>query len=157
MNNTSEPVDFGLDKLRPIDGLILAFDFGMKRIGVAVGQMLTQTAQPLTVLIAKDGVPDWDQFDELHKEWLPAAIVVGIPLHMDGSESEITLCAKKFARKIKVRTRLPVFGIDERLTSREAEKLIAECETSRRSKRPAVDSLAAKLILDNYLNFKFEE
>ncbi|HAW77355.1 MAG TPA: Holliday junction resolvase RuvX, partial [Alteromonas australica] len=79
---------------------VLAFDFGTKSIGVAVGQEVTGTASPLAALKARDGIPDWQQIAALYEEWQPHLVVVGLPLNMDGSEQEMTQRAKKFANRL---------------------------------------------------------
>ena len=78
---------------------VLGFDFGMKRIGMAVGQMITQQASPLDVLPARDGVPDWHALSKIIHEWQPQALIVGIPTHIDDSHQPITFAAKKFVKK----------------------------------------------------------
>src|SRR5437016_3370830 len=95
----------------------LGFDFGMKRIGVAVGQNLTKTANPLPVLDAKNGVPDWNRIAALISQWKIDAFVVGIPLNMDGTEQFTTSAAKQFADALKQRFHKPVYGMDERLST----------------------------------------
>lgn len=127
----------------------IAFDYGTKMIGVAVGQSLTASATPLAALKARDGVPNWDQIAALLKEWQPARLVVGLPLNMDGSESDMSQRAAKFARRLEGRFAVPVSQVDERLSSFEARgELLAE---GRRDFRDAgVDSLSAALILESY-------
>ena len=87
---------------------VLAFDFGTKSIGCAVGQSITGTAQSLPAFKAQDGIPNWDDIGKTIKEWQPARIVVGLPLNMDGTEQELTLRAKKFANRLHGRFNLPV-------------------------------------------------
>lgn len=125
---------------------VLGFDFGMKRIGVAVGQTITQTANPLTILKALDGVPQWEQVQNLIDQWQPQALIVGIPLNMDGTEQNTTKAAKRFANKLHGRFRLPVHHVDERLTSIEAKKLT--------KKTAPLDAVAAKLIVETWLRQK---
>lgn len=122
---------------------VLAFDFGTKRIGVACGQSLTGTAQPLPVVPAKDGIPDWSQLEKLVAEWKPDAFVVGLPWNMDDSESELLIRARKFGNRLEGRLHKPCYGIDERLTS-----FVARGELLRGESTAAVDSLAARLILE---------
>ena len=133
--------------LRPYTAL--AFDFGTRSIGVAVGQSLTGSATPLPPLRARDGIPNWDQLAALLKEWQPRQLVVGRPLNMDGSESELSQLAGKFGRRLEGRFALPVAAIDERLSSFEARgELLAR---GRRDFRDAgVDGLSAALILQSY-------
>ena len=92
---------------------VLAFDFGTKSIGVAVGQEVTGTASPLAALKARDGIPDWQQIAALYEEWQPHLVVVGLPLNMDGSEQEMTQRAKKFANRLHGRFKVAVETCDE--------------------------------------------
>ena len=90
----------------------LAFDYGTQRIGVAFGQSISSTAKAVTILKAKDGVPDWDQIQKLIDEWKPVLLVVGLPYNLDGTESKLLTQAIKFARRLNGRFNLPSFGID---------------------------------------------
>ena len=103
-----------------VDGTVLAFDYGDQYIGVAVGQTLTASAQALAVLHSRDGIPDWARIQHLLAEWQPCALVVGLPLTMDGHEQPVTQKAKRFGRQLEGRYNLPVYFADERLSSREA-------------------------------------
>jgi putative Holliday junction resolvase len=96
---------------------LLAFDFGLRQIGVAVGNSALGTTQPLTVLRAKDGKPDWTAVAALCDEWRPDLLLVGDPLNMDGTVSELAQRARKFARRLEGRLNLPTEMVDERLTS----------------------------------------
>lgn len=129
---------------------VLAFDYGTRWIGVAVGQSITATASPLSPLQARDGVPDWQQLEKLIAEWRPQRLVVGKPLNMDGSESELSRRADKFARRLHGRFGLPVAQCDERLSSFEAKGQILEQKGSREFKSENVDSLSAVLILESW-------
>ena len=101
----------------------LAFDYGTKKIGVAVGQNITQTASPLAIIPAQDGIPDWNTIEQLIKEWQPSVFVVGMPFNMDGSENQMTLRAQKFLQRLNGRFNIPCYSIDERLSSREAKDI----------------------------------
>lgn len=130
--------------------ILLSFDFGMKRIGVAVGQSITQTARPLTTLKAKDGEPLWSEVDALIKKWQPEAILVGIPLNMDGSDQPITHTARAFAQALNARYHKPLIEIDERLTTKDArERLFAE-GGYQALQGGEVDAMAAKIMLENW-------
>lgn len=123
---------------------LLAFDFGTKRMGVASGQSLTALGSPLTPVSARDGIPDWPAVDALVGEWRPQVIVVGNPLNMDGSDSELGRLALKFARRLAARyPAVPVYRQDERLSTREARATLAEVGQQRRGKLPSLDSTAA--------------
>jgi putative Holliday junction resolvase len=99
----------------------LAFDFGLRRIGVAVGQTITGSAMPLDLVNAQDGAPDWVAIDRLVSEWKPDLLVVGLPYTMDGSEQEISSRARSFANDLEHRYPCPVHIVDERLSSHEAQ------------------------------------
>lgn len=130
---------------------VLGFDFGVKRIGLAVGQSLTGSASALKPLPARDGVPDWDQLGRLIEEWRPDALVVGLPLNMDGSESEMTRRARKFANRLHGRFGKPVHLMDERLSSFEAKGIALAQTRERDFGRFSVDGLAASLIVESWL------
>jgi len=130
---------------------VMAFDFGLRHIGVAIGNCLLDTTQPLNILKAKDGVPEWRLLEDLVEEWRPALLVVGEPLHMDGSGSELSAQANKFARRLHGRLGLEVVMVDERLSSFEAKHTSREQGHRGDFKRQPVDSLAAELILRSWL------
>ncbi|MGA4633085.1 Holliday junction resolvase RuvX [Pseudomonas solani] len=131
--------------------LLLGFDYGTKQIGVAVGQAVTGQARELCVLKAQNGVPDWQKVEALLKEWQPDAIVVGLPLNMDGTPSDMSERAEKFARRLKGRFNLPVFTHDERLTTFEAKgQRLAQGQRGGYRDNP-VDALAAALLLEGWL------
>lgn len=131
---------------------ILAFDYGTRYIGVAVGQSITGGAKILKALKANDGIPDWEDIKSLINEWRPDQLVIGLPLNMDGSPSAMTSRAEKFARRLHGRFGLPVATMDERLSSFEAKGEIIERTSSRDFKKQNVDSLSAKLILESWFN-----
>lgn len=130
---------------------LLAFDYGTKNIGVATGQTITSSANSLPPLKAKDGVPDWHQIEKLMTEWKPDLVLVGLPLNMDESESELSARARKFANRIHGRFGVKVEMVDERLTSFEAKGEIISRGGSRDYKHNPVDSIAARLILETWL------
>lgn len=131
---------------------ILGFDFGMKNIGIAVGQELTGTANPLTAIKARDGIPDWDQIERLLQEWQPDLLVVGLPLNMDGTEQEMTAAARRFGNRLHGRFGLPVEWQDERLTTFEALDQMGIRSKMDSRQRSDVDQLSAQLILQSWLN-----
>lgn len=130
---------------------LLAFDFGTQRIGVAVGQRITGNARPLSPLKARDGVPNWDDIQRLVDEWQPDAFVVGLPLNMDGSDSDMSRRAKKFANRLEGRFHRPNFTHDERLTSYEAKGMVIAQGGNRDFGANSVDGLAAQLILESWM------
>lgn len=137
--------------------ILIAFDFGMKRIGVAVGQTVTQTARPLDTIQAKEGEPNWQAISKLIKKWLPDALVVGIPLNMDGSEQPITLHAKEFAELLREEFGLPVYEVDERLTTKDARERLFAQGGYQALQDGQVDRVAAQLILQNWFDHHFNK
>jgi putative Holliday junction resolvase len=129
---------------------LLAFDFGTKSIGVAIGQQLTGTARPLAALKAHDGTPDWNRIEALLKEWEPDRVVVGLPLNMDGSEQPLTARARKFANRIHGRFGVQVDLHDERLSTVEARAELFERGGFRALSKGSVDSLSAVIILESW-------
>lgn len=126
---------------------VLGFDFGMKNIGVAIGQSITCTASPLTTLMAKDGIPNWREVQALIEKWQPHDLVVGVPLNMDGTEQPITFCARRFIKRL-ARYRLSTHAVDERLSTWEAKK-----QTPFKSKLDPkrIHAQAAVIILEQWL------
>lgn len=133
--------------------VLLSFDFGTKKIGVAVGQAITGIATPLSILKAENGKPNWQIIEELIKQWKAEALVIGIPYNMDGSEQNTTLMAKKFANRLSDRFKLPVYHVDERLTTVEARQALFDSMKHAKIKPGDIDCYAAKLILESW----FEE
>lgn len=128
----------------------MAFDFGTQRIGVACGQSISGSARPVSVLKAKDGIPDWDQIGKLIAQWQPDVLVVGLPYNMDGSESDLLQRAIKFANRLNGRFHKPVYGMDERLSSREARDHAFDTQSG--NKQMTIDHIAAQIILENWFN-----
>jgi putative holliday junction resolvase len=128
----------------------MAFDFGTKQIGVAVGQTVTKAAQALTILKANNGAPDWQIIDLLVQEWQPDAFVVGLPLNMDGSVSHMSGRARKFSNRLTNRYHKPCHLVDERLSSVEARVELQTFDVSKK-KKPKIDSFAAAVILRSWL------
>ncbi len=130
---------------------LLGFDFGEKRIGIAIGQTLTGTVRPLTTLNAVKQQPDWIGIEALIREWQPDRLIVGLPLHMDGCEQPMTQRAKRFGNQLKGRYNLPVEWMDERLSSDEAAGLWQD-QGKRRPDKKDIDKIAASLILQSWLD-----
>ena len=129
---------------------LLAFDFGLKQIGVASGSTISAVSTELCVLSAKEGQPDWEQVERILNEWKPKLCLVGLPLNMDGSESELSRRATKFARRLEGRFAASVEMVDERLSSNEAKTLSREQGHTGNYKKAPIDALAAKIILDQW-------
>jgi len=131
---------------------IIAIDFGLRNIGVAVGNTLSLTSRPLTILQARDGVPDWGALSSIFDEWRPDRILVGNPLNMDDSESDMGRQAARFARRIEGRFGLPVTLVDERLSSREAKANALAAGHGGDFASIPVDDEAAAIILATWLH-----
>lgn len=133
---------------------ILGFDYGTKRIGVAVGQELTATARGLITIQNHQGQPDWPRITQLIKEWQPELLVVGMPTTMDNQPHLLEESVKDFGNQLKQRYNLPVEWIDEKLSSVEAEEILAESDIARqrRQDKAEIDRLAAQIILQSWLN-----
>jgi putative Holliday junction resolvase len=129
--------------------VLLGFDYGTHKIGVAVGQPLTGTATPLETLGLVNRRPNWPRIAALLEEWQPEALVVGHPFEMGDREADNAAGAKRFARQLHGRFRLPVHLADERLTSREAWSQLGDRAAADPTR---VDAYAAKLILETWLN-----
>ena len=133
----------------------MGFDYGGARIGCAIGQSFTGTASPLEIVRANQGLPDWPAIERLVQQWRPSDLVVGLPLHMDGSEQKMTERCRTFAAELKERTGLPTHLVDERNSSREAEaqfKAQRQAGTKKRKHGGQLDSVAAKIIVERWLS-----
>ncbi|MEZ2583319.1 Holliday junction resolvase RuvX [Kluyvera intermedia] len=138
-----------------MSGTLLAFDFGTRSIGVAIGQRITGTARPLTAIKAQDGTPDWNIIARLLKEWQPETVVVGLPLNMDGSEQPLTARARNFANKIHGRFGVAITLHDERLSTVEARAGLFEQGGFRALNKGSVDSASAVVILESFFEQGF--
>ncbi|CAI8361728.1 MAG: Putative pre-16S rRNA nuclease [Cellvibrionales bacterium UBA7375] len=133
----------------------MAFDYGLRQIGVAHGQTLTANAEGIGILQASDGVPNWDDVKAMLNEWKPNLILVGLPLNMDGSESELSRLARKFARRLQGRFNVDALMVDERLTSQDAKSSLRDPSSNKKSNKidlTKIDHLAAALILQSWLD-----
>lgn len=149
----------------PRTNTLLGFDYGLKRIGVAVGQELTSTATALTTIRATDGKPDWPAITRLIEQWQPDELVVGLPLNMDGTFHELSYKAQRFGNQLHGRYNLRTHFVDERLSSLEAEHALkngAQATKPRGSRHSGrkksrklhmadIDRMAAKVILESWL------
>ena len=124
---------------------IISFDFGTKKIGVAVGQTKTRTSSPLEVIFNKNNATDWKRIHLIVEEWKPELILVGKPLNMDGTDSDIMKTVNNFFKKLKKTTNIRCEYVDERLTSFEARQNLSEIKTD------LVDAHAAKILIDHWL------
>jgi putative Holliday junction resolvase len=129
----------------------IAFDYGTKSIGVAVGQMITGTASPLSAIKANDGIPNWQTIADIFAEWQPQNLLVGLPLNMDGTEQELTQRARKFASRLHGRFGLVVHTFDERLSTVDAKARLFELGGFKKLTKEKVDSVSACLIYESWL------
>lgn len=136
------------------NGVVMGFDYGYRRIGVAVGQAITGTATPLASVPARDGKPAWEQIEALIQQWQPDTLVVGLPLRTNGEASETTEAAQRFARRLEGRYKRPVHLMDERFSSREAEKTLSA--RGKRHQKQDIDPVAAQIILQDWLDLNGE-
>ncbi|HJU49968.1 MAG TPA: Holliday junction resolvase RuvX [Pseudogulbenkiania sp.] len=132
------------------DGTTLAFDFGERRIGVAMGETLLGIAHPLITIDTEITDQRFAAIGKLIEEWRPAQLVVGLPVHADGTEHDLTRLARRFANRLKGRFGLPVWLVDERHTSLIAEGLLNEAGVRGRKQKPALDQVAAQAILQTW-------
>ncbi len=134
------------------DGTVLAFDFGLKRIGVAIGEPLLRRANALTTIEAETNEARFAAIARLIQEWQPALLVIGLPLALDGAEHEMTVRCRRFANQLHGRFDLPVVLTDERLTSAVADTELREAGLGWRMRKGRVDALAAQHILQDYFD-----
>jgi putative Holliday junction resolvase len=134
---------------RPALQTLLGFDYGRRRIGIATGQMITRTATALCTVNAGNGTPDWNRIDAIIEEWRPQALVVGLPRHADGSDSDMTQGARRFTRQLEARYGLPVHTMDERLSSHAAGELQRRATPGAAT---GLDAIAARIILQDWLD-----
>ena len=130
---------------------IIAFDYGEKKIGVAVGQTSTNTSSPLKIIFNKDNKTNWISISLLLDEWKPGLILLGKPLNMDGSESEIMKKVDKFYKELKSIYDADIEFVDERLTTFEAREILKD------EKHDNVDAHAAKILIDNWFDINKEK
>jgi len=134
---------------------LIGFDYGTKRIGIAVGQELTSSSSPLETIHNRKNAPDWTAIEKHIHNWRADALVVGIPFNMDGTEHALTHAARRFAAALEKRYHLPVYTVDERLTSIEAQHIIRDMGTlphKLKHNKALIDQVAARLILDTYFS-----
>lgn len=143
------------------EGVALGFDYGKRRVGIAVGNPITGQAQPLTTLEHRDGIPDWAALGVLIAQWQPTTLVVGLPLQADGQSQKMTRRARNFAQEIHGRYKLPVHTVDERYTTIEAAQRLRSARASgsrgRQIARGDVDAMAAQTILESWLSGYLED
>ncbi|NDP42544.1 MAG: Holliday junction resolvase RuvX [Aromatoleum sp.] len=131
---------------------LLAFDFGTRNIGVAMGNTLLRAASPLTTIASEENAARFAAIAALIAEWQPGRLIVGRPVHSDGAEHEMTARAGRFARQLEGRFNLPVSLVDERFTTRAAEAALTAEGVTGAARRAARDQVAAQLILQAYFD-----
>lgn len=135
-----------------LSGTLLAFDFGTRRIGIAVGNTVTATARPLTTIDDEKNDTRFAAIAALIKEWQPAALVVGLPCNDDGTPHELTALCRRFANRLKGRFNLPTLLVDERYTSAAASTALGEEGIHGRKQKSLIDQYAAQQILQAYFD-----
>jgi len=140
-------------KYPEITGTVLAFDFGEKRIGVAVGETLLKVAHPLTTIESETNDARFNHITKLIEEWRPSLLIVGLPTHMDGNAHNMTSLAKKFAQRLEGRFNLPVMMIDERLSSAEAAENLNAAGVKASNQKGLIDAVAAQTILQSHFDW----
>jgi putative Holliday junction resolvase len=125
---------------------VISFDFGTKKIGVAVGQTETRTSSPFQIVFSKNNKVNWDEIESIVNEWKPNLILVGKPLNMDGSDSDMMEKVDIFYKKLEKISKIPCEYVDERLTSFEARESLTEI------KKDLIDAHAAKILIEQWLN-----
>lgn len=133
-------------------GTVLAFDFGLRRIGIALGERLLGQARPLAVIDAPDNATRFKRIDALVREWQPQQLVVGLPRALDGGEHEMTARCRRFAAQLTSRYQLPVQLIDERFSSTEADARLAADGHDWRTRKQQLDAVAAQIILQDFFD-----
>jgi len=137
----------------PTRGTLLGFDFGLVRVGVAVGELETGQASALVTISGEASAPRFATIEKLLGEWRPVGLVVGIPSHLDGTAHELTARCRRFANQLRGRYSLPVMESDERLSSAAAESVLEEAgQRDWRARKPVLDAVAAQIILQHFLD-----
>ncbi len=131
---------------------VLGFDYGKKRIGIATGQTITQSATPCKTLNQVDGNPDWPAIETEIKQWRPQALIVGMPYHTDGSENKMTAAARQFSYELEKRFKLPVIEVNEALSSQQAEEILKQDMKITKQNKHEIDRMAAAIIVQRWLD-----
>jgi len=133
-------------------GTVLGFDFGKKRIGVAIGEIEIGVAHPLETVVSEKTEQRFSAIAELIRTWQPVALVVGLPTHADGTEHELTRLSQRFARRLEGRFKINVMLVDERYTSLVASDMLQEIGIKGRKQKPMLDQIAAQQILQSFFD-----
>ncbi|HHJ34231.1 MAG TPA: Holliday junction resolvase RuvX [Gammaproteobacteria bacterium] len=135
---------------------VLGFDYGKKRIGIATGQTITNTASPCTTLVQVDGNPDWKAIGDEIQQWGPQALIVGMPYHTDTSENKMTATTRQFAYELEKRFNLPVLEVNETLSSDEAEEILKSRIKINQQNKHEIDRMAAAIIVQRWLDLQIQ-
>lgn len=135
-----------------IEGTVLAFDFGEKRIGVAVGETVIKTAHAHCIIDSEVNTIRFNEISHLIADWQPSLLIVGLPTYLDGKPHQLTHLAKKFAQRLEGRFNLPVILVDERLSSAEASQHLTDVGIKGRKQKDMIDAVAAQVILQSYFD-----
>lgn len=130
----------------------VGFDYGQKYLGLATGQSITGTAQPLTTINMLQGKPNWPEIENIINEWRPNALIIGIALQPDGTDSKLSKLAKKFGATLNQKFKLPVHFVDERLTSVAAREALGVSSFPTLKQKREIDRISAAIILESWLN-----
>ena len=131
---------------------VLGFDYGNKRIGLATGQTITQSATPCKTIYQIDGNPDWNAIEAEIQQWKPHALIVGMPYHTDGSENKMTTTIRHFCYELEKRFKLPVIEINEALSSQQAEEILKQSIKINEQNKHEIDRMAAAIIVQRWLD-----
>ena len=131
---------------------VFGFDYGKKRIGTATGLTITGSATPNKTINQVDGNPDWKAIETEIEQWQPQALIVGMPYHTDGSENDMTKLVRHFCYELEKRFKLPVFEVDEALSSYEAEEILKEKLKINQHNKHEIDRMAAAIIVQRWLD-----
>ena len=131
---------------------VLGFDYGKKRIGIATGQTITNSATPCRTINQIDGNPDWAAIKDEIQQWKPQALIVGMPYYTDGSENKMTAMVRQFCYELEKRFKLPVFEVNEALSSQQAEEIIKQKTKINQHNKHEIDKMAAAVIVQRWLD-----
>lgn len=142
---------------RVVQGTIIGFDYGEKRIGVAIGDTNIGVAHPLTTIFEESGQRRFEAIARLISEWRPTALIVGIPYYQDGSDHEVTRLCRRFARRLEGRFHMKVELVDERYSSAAAEESLREIHVHGKKRKAVIDQVAAQTILQSFLDYRHHD
>ncbi len=131
---------------------VLGFDYGKKRIGIASGQTITNSATPGKTINQVDGNPDWQAIETEISQYKPQALIVGMPYHTDGSDNKMTAAVRQFCYELEKRFKLPVFEVNEALSSYQAEEMLKKNTKINRQNKHEIDRMAAAVIVQSWLD-----